>query len=287
MASGDFHLHSTCSDGVRSPTWVVETAAANGVRVLALTDHDTTEGLAEAAAAAAAAGLRLIPGIELSVDLDGVDAHLLGFGFDIEHGPLQAYLSEQREGRVGRMKRMVRVLGEHGVTVEAERVLEIAGEASVGRPHVARALVEAGYVGSVAEAFDEWLGDGRPGHITRDRLTPGAAIDLLHEAGGVVFVAHPLFLGEAYEEAVATLAAMGLDGMETYYKHYDEETIAAHEALAAKLGLGRSGGSDYHGLGNPNDREIGEIPFPDDAVAAFKAFLNSRGVHSLAQAGAV
>ena len=287
MASGDFHLHSTCSDGVRSPTWVVETAAANGVRVLALTDHDTTEGLAEAAAAAAAAGLRLIPGIELSVDLDGVDAHLLGFGFDIEHGPLQAYLSEQREGRVGRMKRMVRVLGEHGVTVEAGRVLEIAGEASVGRPHVARALVEAGYVGSVAEAFDEWLGDGRPGHITRDRLTPGAAIDLLHEAGGVVFVAHPVFLGEAYEEAVATLAAMGLDGMETYYKHYDEETIAAHEALAAKLGLGLSGGSDYHGLGNPNDREIGEIPFPDDAVAAFKAFLNSRGVHSLAQAGAV
>ena len=287
MASGDFHLHSTCSDGVRSPTWVVETAAANGVRVLALTDHDTTEGLAEAAAAAAAAGLRLIPGIELSVDLDGVDAHLLGFGFDIEHGPLQAYLSEQREGRVGRMKRMVRVLGEHGVTVEAGRVLEIAGEASVGRPHVARALVEAGYVGSVAEAFDEWLGDGRPGHITRDRLTPGAAIDLLHEAGGVVFVAHPVFLGEAYEEAVATLAAMGLDGMETYYKHYGEETIAAHEALAAKLGLGRSGGSDYHGLGNPNDREIGEIPFPDDAVAAFMAFLNSRGVHSLAQAGAV
>ena len=287
MASGDFHLHSTCSDGVRSPTWVVETAAANGVRVLALTDHDTTEGLAEAGAAAAAAGLRLIPGIELSVDLDGVDAHLLGFGFDIEHGPLQAYLSEQREGRVGRMKRMVRVLGEHGVTVEAGRVLEIAGEASVGRPHVARALVEAGYVGNVAEAFDEWLGDGRPAHITRDRLTPGEAIDLLHEAGGVVFVAHPLFLGEAYEEAVATLAAMGLDGMETYYKHYDEETIAAHEALAAKLGLGRSGGSDYHGLGNPNDREIGEIPFPDDAVAAFMAFLNSRGVHSLAQAGAV
>ncbi len=287
MASGDFHLHSTCSDGVCSPTWVVETAAANGVRVLALTDHDTTAGLAEAGAAAAAAGLRLIPGIELSVDLDGVDAHLLGFGFDIEHGPLQAYLSEQREGRVGRMKRMVRVLGEHGVTVEAGRVLEIAGEASVGRPHVARALVEAGYVGSVAEAFDEWLGDGRPGHITRDRLTPAEAIDLLHEAGGVVFVAHPVFLGEAYEEAVATLAAMGLDGMETYYKHYGEETIAAHEALAAKLGLGLSGGSDYHGLGNPNDREIGEIPFPDDAVAAFKAFLNSRGVHSLAQAGAV
>ena len=286
MASGDFHLHSTCSDGVRSPTWVMQTAAANGVRVASLTDHDTTEGLAEARAAATAAGVRLIPGIELSVDLDGVDAHLLGFGFDIEHVPLQAYLGEQRDGRLGRMTRMVRVLGEHGVTVKLERVLEIAGEASVGRPHVARALVEAGHVGSVQEAFDTWLGDGRPAHITRTRLTPAEAIALLHEAGGAAFVAHPVFLGEEYEEAVARLAAMGLDGMETYYKNYDEETVAAHEELSNRLGLGRSGGSDYHGLGNPNDREIGDIPFSDDAVAGFVAFLNSRRVHSFRQEGA-
>lgn len=286
MAIGDFHLHSTCSDGVRSPTWVMETAAANGVRTLALTDHDTTEGLPEGRAAAEAAGLCLISGIELSVDLDGVDAHLLGFGFDTGHGPLQAYLSEQREGRVGRMKRMVRVLGEHGVTIDVERVQTIAGEASVGRPHVARALVEAGYVGSVAEAFDTWLGDGKPAHITRDRLTPAEAIALLHEADGAVFVAHPVFLGEDYETAVAALAGMGLDGLETYYKHYDTETVAAHEALAEKLGLARSGGSDYHGLGNPNDREIGDIPFEESAVAEFVAFLEERAVPGLAQAGA-
>lgn len=286
MASGDFHMHSTSSDGVRSPTWVMQTAAANGVRVVALTDHDTTEGLAEAGAAARAAGVRLIPGIELSVDLDGADAHLLGYGFDIDHAPLQTYLGEQRDGRMGRMARMVRVLREHGVTIEAERVLEIAGDASVGRPHVARALVEAGYVESVQEAFNQWLGDGRPGHITRTRLTPAEAIALLHEAGGAVFVAHPVFLGEEYGEAVAALAAMGLDGIETYYKNYDEETVAIHEELSNRLGLGRSGGSDYHGLGNPNDREIGDIAFSDDAVAGFVAFLNSRGVHSFRQEGA-
>jgi hypothetical protein len=286
VATGDFHLHSTCSDGVRSPTWVMETAAANGVRILALTDHDTTEGQAEARAAAETAGLRLIPGIELSVDLDGVDAHLLGFGFDVGHEPLQAYLGEQREGRVGRMKRMVRVLAEHGVTIEAERVQAIAGGASVGRPHVARALVEAGYVESVAEAFNTWLGDGKPAHITRDRLTPAEAIALLHEAGGVAFVAHPVFLGDDYKERVAALAALGLDGMETYYKHYDEATVAEHEALSEKLGLARSGGSDYHGLGNPNDREIGDIPFEDGAVAEFVAFLEERAVAGLAQAGA-
>ncbi len=286
MATGDFHLHSTASDGVRSPTWVMETAAANGVRTLALTDHDTTEGLAEARTAAERVGLRLISGIELSVDIDGADAHLLGFGFDIGHGPLQAYLSEQREGRVGRMKRMVRVLGEHGVTLDVERVQEIAGDASVGRPHVARALVEAGYVGSVAEAFGTWLGDGKPAHITRDRLTPAEAIALLHEAGGAVFVAHPIYLGDDYEERVAELTGMGLDGIETYYKFYDAETIAAHEALSEKLGLARSGGSDYHGLGNPNDREIGDIPFEDSAVAEFVAFLEERAVPGLAQAGA-
>ena len=286
MAIGDFHLHSTASDGVRSPTWVMETAAANGVRTLALTDHDTTEGLPEAQAAAEAEGLRLISGIELSVDLDGVDAHLLGFGFDTGHGPLQAYLSEQREGRVGRMKRMVRVLGEHGVTIDAERVQAIAGNASVGRPHVARALVEAGYVESVADAFGTWLGDGKPAHITRDRLTPGEAIALLHEAGGVAFIAHPIYLGDDYGAKVHALAALGLDGVETYYKFYDAETVAAHEALSTKLGLARSGGSDYHGLGNANDREIGDIPFEDGAVDEFVAFLEARAVPGLAQAGA-
>ena len=287
MALGDFHLHSTASDGVRSPTWVVETAAANGVRVLALTDHDTTEGLAEARAAAEAAGVHLISGIELSTDLDGVEAHLLGFGFDIAHAPLQAYLRDQREGRVGRMKRSVRILAELGFAVAPERVLAIAGEASVGRPHVARALVEAGHASSVAEAFDKWLGDGRPAHITRVRLAPEEAIALLHEAGGAVFAAHPIYLGEEYAAALRILAAAGLDGVETYYKHYDAETVAAHRALADELGLATSGGSDYHGLGNPNDREIGDIPFDEEAVAEFVAFLERRAVPGLALAGAI
>ena len=285
MATGDFHLHSTASDGVRAPSWVMETAAANGVRVAALTDHDTTEGLAEAIAAADGCGLRLISGIELSVELDGIDTHLLGFGFDLGHAPLQEYLRDQRDGRVGRMRRIVRALAEHGVEIDPTRVLEIAGDATVGRPHVARALVERGHVASVQEAFDLWLGDGKPGDITRDRLTPAEAIALVHEAGGVVFAAHPIFLGDRWPGHVRALAAMGLDGIETYYKHYDAETIAAHEALAHELGLAMSGGSDFHGLGNPDDRGIGDIPFPDSAVDAFVAFLEARSLPGLAIAG--
>jgi len=278
MSTGDFHLHSTASDGVHSPTWVMETAAVRGVRTLALTDHDTTDGLAEAKAAAGRLGLRLVPGIELSTDLEKTDVHLLGFGIDAGSKRLQDYLSWLREGRMGRTRKAVDILAGLGVPVRLERVLEIAGEASVGRPHIARALVEAGHVASVQEAFDLYLGDGKPGDVPREKLQPAEAIDEVHAAGGVVFVAHAIFIGEDYPAVVEEFARIGLDGLETYYKHYTPEIIAAHEVLSERLGLARSGGSDYHGLGNPDDREIGDIPFPDDAVRAFMTFLEQAGV---------
>jgi predicted metal-dependent phosphoesterase TrpH len=280
MAKGDFHLHSTASDGVHTPTWVMEKAAANGVRVLALTDHDSTEGLAEARAAADRLGLRLVPGLELSTDLGKADVHLLGFGFDVSARPLQEFLAWQREGRLGRTRRIVEILHENGMPVELERVLQIAGDATVGRPHVARALMERGYVASVQEAFDLWLGNGKPADVDREKLEPADAIKVVHENGGVVFVAHAIFIGEDYPTALRQLAQWGVDGIETYYKHYTPELVAAHAALAAELGLAASGGSDYHGLGNPDDREIGDIPFPDEKVDTFVAYLESRGVYT-------
>ncbi|WP_322794894.1 PHP domain-containing protein [Tepidiforma sp.] len=276
MAIGDFHLHSTASDGVQRPTWVVERAAANGVRVLALTDHDTTEGLPEAAAAAARLGLRLIPGVEVSTDLGPADVHLLGFGFDPEARELQEFFRWQREGRRTRVEKIVSILREHGMVIETQRVLEIAGEATVGRPHVARALVEKGYVASVKEAFDLWLGNGKPADVNREKLSPEDAIAMVHRHGGVVVIAHPVFIGGEYVETVRQLTAWGADGLETYYKHYGPELVTAHEALAGELGLARSGGSDYHGLGNPDDRDIGDIPFPDERVEEFVRFLEDR-----------
>lgn len=278
MAKGDFHLHSTASDGVHSPTSVVETAAARGLTALALTDHDTTDGLAEARAAADRLGLQLVPGIELSTDLGKADVHLLGYGLDIDSKPLQEFLRWQREGRLARVQTIVRILRENGMPIEVDRVLQIAGEATVGRPHVARALLEKGYVASVQEAFDLWLGNGKPADVNREKLVPEDAIRLIHENGGVVFVAHAIFIGDDYPEAVESLARWGLDGIETYYKHYDAGTIRAHERLAARLGLAKSGGSDYHGLGNPDDRDIGDIPFADDQVDAFLDYLERQGV---------
>ncbi len=278
MAKGDFHLHSTASDGVHSPTWVMETAVLHGVRALSLTDHDTTAGLAEARQAAARLGLRLIPGMELSTDLGKADVHLLGYGFNIEAKPLQDFLLWQREGRLTRVETIVRILRDNGMLIEVARVLEIAGEATVGRPHVARALLEGGYVSSVQEAFDRWLGNGKPADVNREKLEPVDAIRMIHDHGGVVFAAHAVFIGEDYPAAIEQLAGWGLDGLETYYKHYDAETIQKHEALADRLGLAKSGGSDYHGLGNPDDREIGDIPFPDAAVDAFVGYLEGKGV---------
>ena len=285
MATGDFHLHSTASDGVQSPTWVMETAAKNGVRILSLTDHDTTEGLAEARAAADRLGLRLVPGMEISTDVGKVDAHLLAYGFDVEARELQDFMTRMRNGRKERLTKMVATLRDLGMPIEESRVLEIAGEASVGRPHVARALVEKGHVASVQEAFDLWLGNGKPADINRERLEPSESIDLVHRHGGVVFIAHPIFMGRVdpdgvviddYSIPVAQLAGWGADGIETYYKNYLPEAVAFHEELAARHGLARSGGSDYHGLGNPDDREIGDFHFPEARVQEFVEFLEKR-----------
>jgi len=279
-SKGDFHLHSTASDGVHTPTWVMETAAANGVRALSLTDHDSTEGLAEAQAAADQLGLRLIPGMELSVDLGKADVHLLGYGIDVTARPLQEFLAWQREGRLGRTRKIVEILAANGMPIRIERVLEIAGEATVGRPHVARALLEQGHVSSVQEAFDLWLGNGKPADVDRPKLEPREAIKVVHENGGVVFIAHPTYMGDDYLASLSTLRDLGADGIETYYKHYPADIVQAHARLATELGMGASGGSDYHGLGNPDDRDIGDFVFPDAEVDAFLAFLEVRGVRT-------
>lgn len=278
MAIGDFHLHTTASDGVHSPSRVVEMAAARGVRHLAITDHDTTDGIAEAVVAARRLGLQLVPGIELSTDLGPADVHLLGYGFQVDAPELQAFLSWQRDGRLGRTRKIVEILAEHGMPLDIDRVFAIAGDATVGRPHVARALLERGHVASVQEAFDLWLGNGKVADVQREKLPPPEAIDMIHRHGGAVFAAHPVFIAPDYEPALRQLTGWGLDGLETFYKHYDQATVDEHRRLAAELGLATSGGSDYHGLGNPDDREIGDIPFPDQEVRRFLRYLDERGV---------
>jgi len=246
----DLHTHSTASDGTDTPAELVRNAAAAGLDVVALTDHDTTRGYAEAIAAVPA-GLTLVTGAELSCRVDGVSMHMLAYLFDPEEPALLAERELVRDDRVPRAKGMVARLNGLGVPVTWEQVERIAGGGSVGRPHVATALVELGVVPTVSDAFTEdWLADGGRAFVEKHETDPFEAIRLVKAAGGVTVFAHP---GAAKrgrtvsEAAIAEMAAAGLDGIEVDHMDHDEETRARLRGLAKELGLLTTGSSDYHG----------------------------------------
>jgi len=277
VSSGDFHTHSTRSDGLRSPTELVDLAYARGVRVLALTDHDTLDGMEEAAAAAARhPGLLLVPGVELSCDVPGTEVHILGYFVDPADAELQRQLETFRAGRIDRAQRIISALAGLGVPIEWERVQEIAGEASVGRPHIAHALLERGHVATFGEAFERFIGRDGPAYAERSKLEPAEAIAMIGRAGGIAVFAHPGFTKE-YEQVAGELAAAGLFGLEAYYKHYDPELVASLVALAEQLGVFALGGSDHHGIERDDERQPGEIPLPDAVVQAFLAAAREHG----------
>ena len=226
MAIADFPLHSTASAGTAAPAELVALAAKQGVRTMALTDHDTTAGVEEAAEAGRRLGIRVISGVEISADLeDGGEAHLLGYFASTESPALQSQLKRYRDGRETRGMQILRNLEQIGVPVEWERVLAIAGEAAVGRPHVASAMVEKGYVTTIGEAFDEYLCTGGPADAPREKLPPAQAVQLIREAGGVAVLAHPQYLADV-ETTVELLRDAGLQGIEVYYKIHGTGAIA-------------------------------------------------------------
>ena len=271
MAKADFHNHSTASDGKLTPTQLIDLAASRGVKIFALTDHDSTEGIAEARIAAEKhEDFFLIPGVELSTDIEGDEVHMLGyFTYEmLENAELQAELAQFRAGRFERGRQMVEKLNALGKPIRWERVLEIAGDASVGRPHVAQALVEAGHVATIPEAFDLYIGRNGPAYAEREKMTPLQAIETLHKYGAPAVFAHPSFT-KSFDDVVPALVEAGLAGMEVYYKDYDTETVNTLAAKAAKYGLLPLGGSDYHALNNPGEREPGDIPLPDKVAREF------------------
>jgi len=267
----DLHTHSTASDGIYSPTELLHRAKDIGLRVVALTDHDSTDGLLEAAQVASRLDIELIPGIEINTDVAGGEVHVLGYFPEYERPAFQAVLKVLRDARERRGQRMVELLNEQGIAVSWERVREIA-QGSVGRPHVAKALLEAGYVKTIGEAFDTYIGKGCYAYVPRYRLTPVDAVHLIVSANGLPVIAHPVELPGLAElrSWLPELCEAGMAGLETYYGPYTTEEEQALRALADEFHLIPTGGTDFHGPGI-HPTPLGGRHVPPEAVERLKA----------------
>jgi predicted metal-dependent phosphoesterase TrpH len=275
MFEVDLHLHTTHSDGTLDPAELVDLCASRGLRVIAISDHDSTEGLPEALAAARShTNLTVIPAIELSTDIPGAEIHILGYYVNFEDPELQEVLREFRRGREGRGRAMVEKLNEMGLNISWDRVREISDGGAIGRPHIAQALVEAGYVEYPKEAFDRYLGRDGPAYAARSKLTPDDAIKLLISNGALPVMAHPTYSESksdrgdvpSLRETVSDLKRGGLVGMEVFYGDYTPDQVSYLGGIAAELGLVPCGGSDYHASGNPGEPQPGTVGPPMSTV---------------------
>jgi predicted metal-dependent phosphoesterase TrpH len=244
----DLHLHTTASDGLDTPASLVARAAAAGVKTMAVTDHDTTAGIHDAAAACAAASLQLVPGIEVTAMESGRNIHILGYFIDPDHAGLAAFLSRQRHRRLERARAIAARLAEVGVAIDAAPLFAEATALdgrSLGRPQLARALVAAGHATDMGDAFERFLSRGRPAFVPRVGPEAVEVIAMLHDAGGLASLAHPVLAG--VDARIPTLREMGLDAIEVYHSEHDLLTAERYLALARRLELLVTGGSDYHG----------------------------------------
>ena len=251
----DLHAHTTFSDGLLTPEALVARAIDKHLAALAVTDHDTVEAIPRARAAAAG-HLELVPGIEMSTAFEGADLHILGYYINPEHGPLLERLVGFQEERRRRTQAIVERLRALGVPVELEEVLELAGPGVIGRPHVAEAMVRAGLVADFDDAFERYLGAQAPAYVPRPAFSPGEAIALIHSADGVSVLAHPG--SQMPDSVIERLQGFGLRGLEVWHPQHGGTTVRRFLALAQRLDLLTTGGSDFHG--EHRSLDLGDIP---------------------------
>jgi len=267
MAHVDLHLHTTYSDGTLSPEDVVATAAARGVTLIAITDHDEISGILPAQAAGPACGVEVLSGVEINTEVGREDVHVLGYGFPADSPVMHEGLRVLRESRLERAMKMIARLEALGRPLDVERVLAIAGHGSIGRPHLARALVEAGHVPDISTAFDKLIGNRCPAYVPRASYRPEEAIALIHRAGGFAGLAHPGKLGDPHR-IIRRLLDAGLDALEVYHSDHTPAVTERMKRLAERFNLLPTGGTDSHGPDGPRVVPIGAVPVPDEVGQA-------------------
>lgn len=267
----DLHLHTTASDGTLTPRQMVQSAKEVGLSAIAITDHDSVKGITEALEAGKEMDLEVIPGIELSTLNGKKEVHILGYYIDPPYKNLTEVLAQMIHARDTRAVRMVQNLNELGVDISLDRVREISGSDFIGRPHIARAMLEKGYIKEQAEAFTtDYIGSGGRAYVERFKITPDYAIQLIHEAGGVAVLAHPGYLGDRGalgEDDIVQYVGCGLDGVEVYYSRHNNEQVALYKQIAMKYNVIITGGSDSHGQ---LDSLLGSTRLPYQYVYALK-----------------
>ena len=269
----DLHLHSTASDGSYPPEAVVDIAERNGVSVIALTDHDSLGGIASADERARPAGIRLIPGVELSVGEGVMDVHLLAYGFDPRDAGLNTALERYRRSRHERARKILARLKGLGIRIPLEDVEALAGGGALGRPHIAEALLQGGFVETFHEAFQRFLGHHAPAYVPKQTVRLEEAVEIVREAGGVTVLAHPGTLNR--DHWIAGLARRGLDGIEVWHSKHAPADIARYQEMARAHGLLMTGGSDYHGERTP-DVSVGSVPVPESILPPLDEALRAR-----------
>jgi predicted metal-dependent phosphoesterase TrpH len=268
----DLHLHSTASDGSYPAENVVAMAERNGVRVVSLTDHDSLEGIPAAEERAKSAGIRVIPGVELSVSESGIDVHLLAYGFDTHDKGLVAAIGRYRDSRRERARKILARLKGLGIKIALEDVEAIAKGGALGRPHVAEALMQGGHIETFQEAFQRFLGHHAPAYVPKQTVALEEAVSVVRDAGGVTVLAHPGTLNR--DHLIAAWVGRGLDGIEVWHSKHGPTDVARFKEIAKRHGLLMTGGSDFHGERTP-DVSIGSVLVPEAALKlldeAFKA----------------
>ena len=278
MSKVDLHIHSTASDGRLSPADVVRKSAEAGLTVIALVDHDTVDGIAPALEAAKTfPQIRVLPGVEISTFVPKGEVHVLGYLIDYTHPELQATLRRMRNSRQERAQRMIAKLKNLGLPVEWERVQEIVGSGSIGRPHIAQAMLEKGYIASIKEAFNNYIGWGGSAYVERDKMPPAEAVKLILRVNGLPVLAHPSTINDP-EAIVTELKASGLLGIEAYYDGYTAKESKKLVNLAEKYGLIATGGSDFHGIDASIETMIGGADVPTASAEQLIALAEQRAL---------